>query len=457
MTFEDLGQEPVDGTADGCDLLQHCSAVLLIASTQHALQRIRLTLDPANARQQTLLTFDSVRHGKLLGKVLGYSTCEQISKAGVDTPGAIMTDFSTLLQQGNAWLFVPSAILLGALHGLEPGHSKTMMAAFIVAVRGTIGQAVLLGLSATVSHTAVVWLVAMGGLYFGRNWDAETTEPYFQLASAVLIIAIALWMLWRTWRDQHGAAHHHDHAHDETKRVDPGHGVVRLEVFEEGVPPRFRLYTESGHVWTAHEVHVVTTRPEGVRQTFEFVQRDGFVESVDEVPEPHAFEARLCLGHQGHSHDYDLVYEEHDHAHGDDHSHDGLKLGDDGYQDAHERAHANDIQRRFANRHVTTGQIVMFGLTGGLIPCPASITVLLLCLQLKQFTLGAALVLCFSIGLALTMVASGVAAAWSVRHVSKRWSGFGEFARKAPYFSSALIILVGLYVGWHGVRGLGLA
>jgi ABC-type nickel/cobalt efflux system permease component RcnA len=35
-----------------------------------------------------------------------------------------MTSFVTLLQQGNSWLFVPSAILLGALHGLEPGHSK---------------------------------------------------------------------------------------------------------------------------------------------------------------------------------------------------------------------------------------------------------------------------------------------------------------------------------------------
>ena len=58
-----------------------------------------------------------------------------------------MNAFSSLLQQGNAWLFVPSAILLGALHGLEPGHSKTMMAAFIVAIRGTLKQAVLLGLS----------------------------------------------------------------------------------------------------------------------------------------------------------------------------------------------------------------------------------------------------------------------------------------------------------------------
>ncbi|EIH0022880.1 hypothetical protein E8484_001624 [Escherichia coli] len=53
-----------------------------------------------------------------------------------------MTEFTTLLQQGNAWFFIPSAILLGALHGLEPGHSKTMMAAFIIAIKGTIKQAV---------------------------------------------------------------------------------------------------------------------------------------------------------------------------------------------------------------------------------------------------------------------------------------------------------------------------
>jgi len=84
-----------------------------------------------------------------------------------------MTPLAEFLQQGsaNAWLFIPSAILLGALHGLEPGHSKTMMAAFIIAIRGTVAQAVLLGLSATLSHTAIVWLVAMTGLYFGSAWN----------------------------------------------------------------------------------------------------------------------------------------------------------------------------------------------------------------------------------------------------------------------------------------------
>ncbi len=361
-----------------------------------------------------------------------------------------MTEFAALLQQGNAWLFVPSAILLGALHGLEPGHSKTMMAAFIIAIRGTLTQAVLLGLSATLSHTAVVWLVALAGLHFGRNWNVEASEPYFQLASGLLIIGVAAWMLWRTWHDQHGHAHDHDHAHDDPQRVDTGHGVVALEIFETGVPPRFRLRAEKGHAWAAGDVTVTTTRPDGATQSFRFVARDGFLESVDEIPEPHEFELRLSLGHGGHSHDYDLSFSEHDHGH----THDGLEVGDLEYQDAHERAHANDIKRRFANRQVTTGQIVVFGLTGGLIPCPASITVLLLCLQLKQFTLGAALVLCFSIGLAATMVASGAMAALSVRHVSQRWSGFGEFARKAPYFSGALIVLVGLYVGSQGLRGL---
>ncbi len=73
-----------------------------------------------------------------------------------------MPDFLNALQSGGTrlWLFIPAAILLGALHGLEPGHSKTMIAAFIVAIRGMVGQAVLLGLSAAISHSLIIWLLA---------------------------------------------------------------------------------------------------------------------------------------------------------------------------------------------------------------------------------------------------------------------------------------------------------
>ena len=356
-----------------------------------------------------------------------------------------MTSLTDLLQQGtaNAWLFVPSAILLGALHGLEPGHSKTMMAAFIIAVRGTVTQAVLLGLAATLSHTGVVWVIALVGQYFGQEYAGEASEPYFQLASAVLIIAIALWMAWRTWHEQH---HDHHHHHDEAKHVTTRAGVLTLEVFEDGVPPHWRVGMEHGPLPVATDLTVETLRPDGTRQTFGFIRSGDVLESLDEIPEPHAFMARLRLDSPAGAEIHEVAFEEHDHDHG------HMNLGDE--DDAHARAHAADIRKRFAGRTVTTGQIVLFGLTGGLIPCPAAITVLLLCIQLKQFSLGFALVVCFGIGLAATMVSAGVLAALSVKHVASRWSGFGAFARQAPYASAALIVLVGLYTGWLGWEGI---
>ncbi|HAE77179.1 nickel/cobalt efflux transporter RcnA [Morganella morganii] len=275
-----------------------------------------------------------------------------------------MTDFSALLQQGNAWLFIPGAIALGALHGLEPGHSKTMMAAFIIAVKGTVRQAVMLGLAATLSHTLIVWLIALGGMYISTRFTPEAVEPWLQMVSAVIILATAFWMFMRTYRgeknwltemQQENHTHHHHHDHD------------------------------------------------------------------------------------------------HDHGH---HDHDHHHHHDDEYQDAHARAHAHEIKTRFTGGKATNSQVLLFGLTGGLIPCPAAITVLLICLQLKAFTLGATMVLSFSIGLALTLVTVGVVTAVGLRQVSRRWQGLSDIAQKAPYFSAALIALVGLYMGIHGYMGL---
>jgi uncharacterized membrane protein len=184
-----------------------------------------------------------------------------------------MSSLTDLLHPGVAagWLLLPSALVLGVLHGLEPGHSKAIMTAFIIAVRGTVAQAALLGLASTVSHTSVVWVVVLIGMHFDSQYDGAVAEPYFQMASAFLIIAIALWMLRRTWCQQ-----------------------LRL-----GAAVRQHAYHHS-------------------------------------------------------------------------------------QQDTHELAHADEIRRRFASGNVTTGQIVMFGLSGGLIPCSAAIAVLVLCLQVNR-------------------------------------------------------------------------
>ena len=303
-----------------------------------------------------------------------------------------MSNLTEIFNAGaaNAYLFVPSAILLGALHGLEPGHSKTMMAAFIVAIRGTVAQAVMLGVAATVSHTAVVWLVALTGLYFGSRWNAEASEPYLQIASGALILGVALWMIWRNWREHHAAAGlvhaHGDHGHDH----DHPH------------PHQSHHHRNFGHHYHEH-------------------------------PHPHA--------HRGVNKDAEFKQEL-------------LLVDPQVFASEHERGHAIDINRRFASGRATTGQIILFGLTGGLIPCPASITVLLLCLQVGKIGLGALLVLCFSLGLAITMVLVGVAAALSLRHVQARWKGFDAFAARAPYVSGALVALVGIYTLYLGAASL---
>ena len=275
-----------------------------------------------------------------------------------------MQPIAELIQQGatNLWIFIPTAILLGALHGLEPGHSKTMMASFIIAVKGSVGQAALLGLCAALSHSLVVWVLAAMALKFGNELIAEQAEPYLMLVSAVVVLGVSIWMFMRTRKDVLSAqAHHHEQEH-------------------------------------AHEHH-------------------------------HHHQAHAESAHLGHH---------------------------NSYQDDHERAHAEDIKRRFEGQKVTTGQIAMFGLTGGLVPCPASVTILMICLHLKRFSLGAVMVASFSFGLAISMVSVGVIAAWGAQQVGKRFDNgrFSDLARKMPYFSSGLMALVATLLGIQALKQL---
>ncbi|MCL9773738.1 nickel/cobalt efflux protein RcnA [Vibrio methylphosphonaticus] len=355
-------------------------------------------------------------------------------------------DFVALLQQGNGWFFIPSAILLGALHGLEPGHSKTMMAAFIVAVKGTVKQAVMLGLAATISHTAIVWSIAVGGMYISQKFTAEAAEPWMQLISGGIIVSTGVWMLWRTWSGERAWYNAHSHAHDwKTQMVDTGHGHISLSIVPDGRHHRFQLRTINGKPLMADSVKVIaSSKNKQTVDTIIFNEQAGYLESECGVEASDDFTVTLAIGHHDHTHDFDVHFNANAQSVSENKE----------YQDAHERAHALDIQKRFENQEVTNGQILLFGLTGGLIPCPAAVTVLLICLQLKAMTLGATLVVSFSVGLALTLVTVGVVAAVGVRKATSKWSSLNDIARRAPYFSGVLISAVGLYMGAHGYTSL---
>jgi nickel/cobalt exporter len=60
------------------------------------------------------------------------------------------------------------AMGLGALHAVSPGHGKTIIAAYLVGTRGTLGQAVLLGMTVTLTHTAGVLALGVITLFASR-------------------------------------------------------------------------------------------------------------------------------------------------------------------------------------------------------------------------------------------------------------------------------------------------
>ena len=147
----------------------------------------------------------------------------------------------------------------------------------------------------------------------------------------------------------------------------------------------------------------------------------------------------LRAASQGHHHDHRMS------AHRDDHSHAG------NHHHGHTHATPEELARSYSGRTVTTAEVAWFGFTGGLLPCPAAIAVLLACLQLKAFTLGIAMVAAFSIGLAATLIAVGVAAAWGIRQAPARWGRFGRWPERLPLVSGILVLSIGVVFTWRGL------
>jgi cation diffusion facilitator family transporter len=169
-------------------------------------------------------------------------------------------------------------------------------------------------------------ILAMIAILIGYEAVSRLFAPVpIQFAEAIPIAALGLGVnIASAWILSRGGQHHsHSHArphvlphaahdHVEVHRIATLGGVVVLQVFEEGVPPRFRLSAETGPWLSADSVAIETVRPDGTRQLFTMVDRGDYLESVEEIPEPHEFTANVRIGEDT----YSVVFEEHEHAHG---------------------------------------------------------------------------------------------------------------------------------------------
>lgn len=108
------------------------------------------------------------------------------------------------------------AVGLGALHALEPGHGKTLLAISLVGARATVPQAVILASALTVAHTIGVLLFGVVVLTLARYIVPESLYPWIALLSGIFVAILGARALAREiTRRRHGfAGHAHAHAHD---------------------------------------------------------------------------------------------------------------------------------------------------------------------------------------------------------------------------------------------------
>jgi len=164
-------------------------------------------------------------------------------------------------------------------------------------------------------------VLAMIALLIGYEAVSRLLNPVpisFNEAIPIAVLGLAVniasaWLL--SGGHHHGHGHGHDHGHDydeESYRLALGAGAAEIEIFEENVPPHFRI-TADPHL-PPGGVTIETIRPDGKSQLFAFKDRGEFLESCDEIPEPHAFLAKVRIVQEGQPYQGEFVFEEHDHA-----------------------------------------------------------------------------------------------------------------------------------------------
>jgi nickel/cobalt transporter (NicO) family protein len=257
-------------------------------------------------------------------------------------------------------------LVLGGLHALQPGHGKTLVAAYLVATGGTAVDALILAGIVTFTHTISVFLIGSATLVASEFFLPSRVIPVMEMLSGILVVGMGGFMLWR--------------------------GLMR--------------------------------------------RRAG----------------ALAYGHHYHSHDHHHDYS-HDHHHGHSHHHhDHANLSDE----EHARLHLAEVEQ--VRRGVGLRGLAALGISGGMVPCPDALAILLLALGINQLAFGMVAIVAFSLGLAGVLISFGLAIAlagpfWTrargaMEHqgaFSRRLSvGLTQVATASPMISAVVVLLLGL-------------
>ncbi len=302
------------------------------------------------------------------------------------------------------WFLLTAGVIaagLGALHALEPGHGKTIVAAYLVGSRGTAHHALLLGLVVTASHTAGVYLLGAVTLVASHYIVPERLQHLLGIVSGLIVTCLGFYLLLKRYAGDDVDHNHHHHFHLQ----DP---AVASADASSGGPIR----APAGELGS-----------DGNPQTH-----------AQEVP--HAFgnlHVKQDAPHSsGHHHHHAGPLDTH---HGHHHHHPGYWGGHSHGSHGRSHAYGEDVSWR---------QLLALGITGGMVPCPAALVVLLSAVALNRVAFGLFLIVAFSVGLAAVLIAVGLTMVWAGRFVS-RFRGEGPLlSRWLPVASAGVITLLGV-------------
>jgi nickel/cobalt exporter len=276
-------------------------------------------------------------------------------------------------------IYYLTATLLGGMHALEPGHGKTVVAAYLIGTKGKKIDAVILGLVVTLTHTFSVILLAIAAKVASTRMTLtdESLHGYIGLVAGLLILAVGIWMLVQRIRGK-DPFHHHEHSHSHHHNHDHDHD-------------------------------------------HEHVHHD-----LEDHSDTHS--------HHDHDHGHDI---QHNHNHNHNHGHD------------HARAHGHV----HGEKKDGYWQLFLLGVSGGMVPCPAAIAILLASLGTGRLGEGLIYILLFSLGLASVLIAIGITVV-SAGKFAGRFLDAKQFANKIAIVSAGLITLIGAATLISSIRHL---
>jgi ABC-type nickel/cobalt efflux system permease component RcnA len=289
------------------------------------------------------------------------------------TPRSAFTDLIKSNRMDLTFLVMAALIaaVLGGFHALEPGHGKTLVAAYLVGSHGTARQAVLLGAVVTTSHTASVYALGIITLYASQWVLPEQLYPWLGIGSGLLVAGLGFTLFIRRYLGT-----------ESTAPVLHEHGDGKLHSHERDHDHSFGSVHR--HTWWGG--HVGPTPP---REDCHTNLRD------------------------------------HDHGHRHQH----------GYAVA-------EIYEK--TRTISLKSLLALGITGGIVPCPAALVVLLGALAFHRVAFGLFLIVAFSAGLAAVLIGFGLAMVYAGRFMSRFGAGGPLTERWLPLTSSAVITIVGV-------------